>query len=83
MNAEETGKLLAVAAAFDQRTVGDGDIVAWQELFKDKEYAAIRQLVLQWYGTHRERVMPSDLLLPMSWIPLPPDKEWMRPGNPA
>jgi len=82
MTKNEAAQILALCATFDFRDAGELDIEGWHELLKDKEYEAIRQLVLQWYGTHRERVMPSDLLLPMSWIPLPPDKEWMRPGNP-
>jgi hypothetical protein len=53
--------LLSFAAAYDQRTVGKGDVAAWhQALFKlDLEEAQIA--VIEHYRVSRERIMPADI----------------------
>ena len=61
MDLEETGRLLAKCAAFDRRTVGEADIRAWHEVFRDIPLADALVAVTRWYSTHREWVMPSDV----------------------
>lgn len=53
--------LLTLAAAYDQRTVGEADVAAWhQALFKlDKDEA--EAAVIDYYQKNRERIMPADV----------------------
>jgi hypothetical protein len=62
VNYEEVGKVLAVCAVYDMREVDETDIVGWHELLKDMDFQVARQRVLGWYSTHRDRIMPSDIL---------------------
>lgn len=61
MTPEETVDLLTVAAAFDQRTVGEGDAMAWHAVLGDLAFADAKQAVLAHYAGTRERVMPADI----------------------
>ena len=61
MTPEETVDLLTVAAAFDQRTVGEGDAMAWYSVVGDLPFADARQAVLSYYAVTRERIMPADV----------------------
>lgn len=58
----EVGKVLAVAAAFDQRTVGEVDIDAWNEVIGGMDFEVARKAVISWYTRRRDRVMPADIL---------------------
>jgi hypothetical protein len=58
---EETVDLLTVAAAFDQRTIGEGDAIAWHAAVGDLAFGDSRQAVIDYYRENRERVMPSDV----------------------
>ncbi|QNJ58027.1 hypothetical protein SEA_JKSYNGBOY_53 [Gordonia phage JKSyngboy] len=63
MNRKETAQLLAKIAAFDQRTVGDGDVLAWHEALSDLPYDLAAQAVSHWHG-HTEtsrRMMPANV----------------------
>jgi len=59
VNATETGQLLAFAALYDNRKVGDPDIVAWLEAIGDLPYADARSAVAGHYGESTERIMPG------------------------
>lgn len=61
MNATETGQLLAFAALYDNRKVGDPDIVAWLEAIGDLPYADARSAVAAHYGESTERIMPGHI----------------------
>ena len=61
MTDDETVDLLTVAAAFDQRTVGEGDAAAWHAVLGDLNFADAKQAVLGHYTDTRERVMPADI----------------------
>ena len=61
MTPDETIDLLTVAAAFDQRTVGEGDAMAWHAVVGDLNFADAKQAVLGYYADTRERVMPADV----------------------
>lgn len=61
MTPDETVDLLTVAAAFDQRTVGEGDAMAWHAVLGDLNFADAKQAVLGHYADTRERVMPADI----------------------
>ena len=54
MTPDETVDLLTVAAAFDQRTVGEGDAMAWYAVVGDLDFAEAKQAVIGHYsGQHR------------------------------
>jgi hypothetical protein len=59
VNATETGELLAFAALYDNRKVGDPDIVAWLEAIGDLPYPDARSAVAAHYGDSTERIMPG------------------------
>lgn len=59
MNATETGQLLAFAALYDNRKVGDPDVVAWLEAIGDLPYPDARSAVAAHYGQSTERIMPG------------------------
>lgn len=61
MTPDEIVDLLTVAAAFDQRTVGEGDAMAWHSVLGDLAFADAQQAVLGHYADSRERVMPADI----------------------
>jgi len=60
MNAIETGDLLGLMAFYDNRILGDGDVVAWLQVIGDLDYADARAAVLAHYGgLATERMMPG------------------------
>ena len=63
MNAAEMGKLLGFAAVFDNRTVGDADIIAWLEAIGDLSFADARSAVAAHYRNEPDkRLMPAHVL---------------------
>lgn len=62
MNRSETAILLGIAAAYDQRTVGEADVMAWQDLLADVRSADAVQAVKDHYAAEARRVMPVDVL---------------------
>jgi hypothetical protein len=61
MTPDETVDPLTVAAAFDQRTVGEGDAMAWHAVLGDLNFADAKQAILGYYADTRERIMPADV----------------------
>lgn len=61
MTPDQIVDLLTVAAAFDQRTVGEGDAMAWHSVLGDLNFTDAKQAVLGHYADTRERVMPADI----------------------
>lgn len=63
MNRSQTAQLLGKIAAFDQRTVGDADVLAWHEALSDLNFDLAMQAVSHWHG-HTEtnrRIMPGNV----------------------
>jgi hypothetical protein len=58
----ETARVLAAAASFDQRTVGQSDIAAWHAALSELEFADARDAVVRHYRATSERVMPVHVL---------------------
>jgi hypothetical protein len=58
----EIGMVLAKAAIFDQRNVGDSDILAWHEILKEVDVRDALDAVGRHYCDSRERIMPTDIL---------------------
>ena len=62
MNAVETGDLLGLMAFYDNRILGEGDVVAWLRVIGDLDYADSTAAVLAHYGgLSTERMMPGHL----------------------
>lgn len=61
MNLTETAAVLAKAAAFDRRTVGDADILAWQEALADVDVADALVAVTAHYREQTEWLMPAHI----------------------
>lgn len=49
-------------AAFDSRTIGDSDVLAWHEVMGDAPFEEAAQVVKGHYVSSRERIMPADVL---------------------
>lgn len=61
MTLDETIDLLAVAAAFDRRTVGEADAMAWQAAIGDLDFSDSRAAIVAHYQDTRDWVMPADI----------------------
>lgn len=58
MNPIDIANVLAKAAAFDQRTVGQADILAWHEALHDLDAADALAAVTRHYSSSEQRIMP-------------------------
>jgi hypothetical protein len=58
---DETIDLLSVAAAFDRRTTGESDVIAWHAAVGDLDFADSRTAVIAHYQQSRDWVMPADV----------------------
>lgn len=61
MNRRDIARLLGIAAAYDQRTVGQADVAAWYEALHDLSAQRASEAVVEHYRHHRERIMPADV----------------------
>lgn len=62
MTPEDVIDVLAKAAAFDQRTVGQADILAWHEILQKLDRDDALAAVTRHYAESRERIMPADVI---------------------
>jgi hypothetical protein len=62
VNIAEAADVLAMAAAFDSRTVGKADILAWHAVIGHLEPSEARDAVVAHYSETRDRIMPVDVL---------------------
>jgi hypothetical protein len=58
---DEVCDLLAVAASFDRRTIGEADSEAWESAVGDLSFDDARAAVIAHYRETRDWVMPSDV----------------------
>lgn len=61
MTPEESGKLLGICAAFDNRNVDDSAVFAWYSAIKDLPYSECESAVIAHYSDSREWIMPADV----------------------
>lgn len=61
MTPSQVAELLSVAAAFDQRTIGEFDIGAWHAAIGDLDFDDARASLVAHYRDRRDRVMPADI----------------------
>lgn len=57
----EVARVLAKAAAFDQRTVGAADVAAWHEILAPYDLADALEAITRHYRNSTDRVMPAEL----------------------
>lgn len=61
MNKKETALILAAAAARDQRTVGEADVLAWQEDLADIDYPTAHDALRRHFRESTDRLMPAHI----------------------
>lgn len=61
MNHSEVAKLLGLAAARDQRTVGEADVLAWHEDIGDLDFADARVALGRHFRESTDRLMPAHI----------------------
>jgi hypothetical protein len=59
VNLSETADLLTAMSAFDRRTIGDGDVIAWQAVLSDASFGDCLEAVKRYYAEHTEWMMPA------------------------
>lgn len=58
MNASEAAALLAMMAAYDRRTIGESDALAWSQALHDINFADAQFVVNEHYRTSSDWLMP-------------------------
>lgn len=61
MTPAETAALLAFAAAFDRRTIGEADVLAWQTVLHDIPFEPAKAAVTAHYAAETRWIMPADI----------------------
>jgi hypothetical protein len=61
MTPAETAELLGLCAAFDRRTIGKTDVLAWQTVLADLDAEAAKAAVTAHYAEHTRWIMPADI----------------------
>jgi hypothetical protein len=59
VNLSETADLLTAMSAFDRRTIGDGDVIAWQAVLADAFFEDCLEAVKRYYTEHTDWMMPA------------------------
>lgn len=61
MTPAQTAELLTIVAAYDRRTLGDADVLAWSLALDDVDLADAKRAVVAHYRESRVFLMPSDV----------------------
>lgn len=61
MTPSETAELLGTIQAFDHRTVGEADIMAWHAVLRDVEIASAKAAVIEHFTVSKEWLAPVDI----------------------
>jgi hypothetical protein len=59
VNRSETARLLATISSFNNRTIGEGDVIAWQSVLADVELPDAEEAVRRHFAENTEWVMPA------------------------
>lgn len=62
MNMAEAARLLSACAAYDRRTIGDVDVMAWHKALGGLEFTDALEGVSQHYTRTKDWIMPSDVI---------------------
>ena len=83
MTPSQTAELLAFAAAFDRRTLGKADVLAWHTVLADVDYEAAKQAVTAHYATETRWIMPADIRHTVRKTRAEQAADFQGPGLPA
>lgn len=61
MTPSQTAELLTFCAAFDRRTIGKSDVLAWHTVLGDIDHAEAHAAVAGHYRTETRWIMPADI----------------------
>lgn len=61
MTRGDVARLLAYIAAFDRRTLGDADVLAWHDVLGDLDFEPAKAAVRQWYAESDGWIMPAHI----------------------
>lgn len=61
MNRAEVAQLLAVMQTYDQRTVGETDVISWHGAVGDLTFIEGRNAIVEHYKTSTDRIMPAHM----------------------
>jgi hypothetical protein len=61
MTPAQVAELLGFCAAFDRRTVGKADVLAWTTVLADVDFDAAKQAVTAHYANDTRWIMPADI----------------------
>ncbi len=61
MNRAQVVDLLTMAAAYDARTIGDADVVAWHAILHETDFADAKAALLGHFAESTERLMPAHI----------------------
>jgi len=59
VNFSETAQILTAMSSYDRRTIGDGDVIAWQAVLSDASFDDCLEAVKRHYAEHTEWMMPA------------------------
>lgn len=62
MKHSEVGDLLTMCAGFDNRTVGEANVVAWHQIIGHLPYVQAKIAVLEYYTRESRQMMPADVM---------------------
>jgi hypothetical protein len=62
MNRAEVTQLLAVMQTYDQRTVGETDVIGWHGAIGDLRFDESRHAVVEHYKSQTDRIMPAHVI---------------------
>lgn len=62
MTKSEMALVLAKAASFDARTIGESDVEAWYECVGELEFKVALEAVTSHYRDNTDRLMPAHLM---------------------
>lgn len=83
MTPAQTAELLAFCAAFDRRTVGKADVLAWQTVLADIDFNAAKSAVTAHYAEETRWIMPADIRGAVREIRHAQASDFQGPGLPA
>lgn len=61
MNAEETGRVLAKAASYDRRKIGEAEVIAWLQALGDLPFRDCEAAVIAHYADSTEWLLPAHI----------------------
>jgi len=62
MERSEAAKVLTLCAVYDNRTIGEAEVIEWHKVLNSVRFEDATVAVRQYYAGTRQWVMPSDVL---------------------